>query len=910
MIYLKKHFLIAIVLIGLSSPLFAKPPLWEAMEAFENGEDERAATLFRPLAPGNPIVRPYLEYLNAEGLPEAEDLRFYATDTYARGWFDVSRKLRRVNELTRQIQGEANPKGKARLKERRERFIAKELTLGEQHIAAHYAAGSFFESGILLSEENDREKNALAYYSAFREETEEVDVRILLALKRLNAKITLGEVDICSKVPILEHLLQTMDVGAATFKFARLFETSAPDFYLRLVRSAAFHGVMEAQFKTAKKFSNSTEEVFYWFMQAAQQGHNLSQVQVAHMLEMGVGCKVDPQKCFKYSQLGINSLTEPNSTAYFNHGHRLMKGIGIDPNPEQAEVYFKLAVDSGGDDDMVWEYGRCLRDRGRSEEARKVWEPLALRGHLSALQDFAVSCQNPQDYLHLLPICLEKAKADDHALRLVTQLVCQSRTQTIDLGALYDLLGRFEASSNTEDREFGCLYRAALLLHLNKERRLKGDVVELLKRAMNLGSAVAAYELGDCYLSGRFVDPNLDEALKHFRTAAKGGIGDAHQKIGFILMERHDPSVDAEAIENLRKAIEMSSELQLFAKFNLAIMYSDERGGSTRDFPVIMKLLEDCLNNPELRLDALYHLAKCEFLQMIQGSEERERHSLKALEHLEEGVGSDHAPSLFLKGHLLYGQGENNSDRRREGVQLLREAAKKDYPAALMTYAFLMILGDPNIPNRSHETVMKVLRRLSKEHQTQFYKTILTLKEDLLRQVAVEEMERGSKVEAVVGPQSMEDNRRDDLTGKGKELDKGSETESVDPRLERLLTEIDQLAGKKQVKWRLFERVMKKFVTLTSGGFKAGKGSGLHVNLAGVLGGLHIPHGRNANELTGGRLESMRALLEQAVRGELSQAQIAGLLEQAGRKSLEEGPSSQPSSSSSQSKKKGKKKKH
>lgn len=931
---IRVSFLILTFLIGLNAILFAKPPLWEAMDAYERDDLETARILFRGVK-NSPIARPYLIALELKKASEFEDLSDYEIDKFAKGWFEVSKILRRISQFTQQMAAESKAKKKKTLLTKRKNVIVNELMKLSGGVA-HYALGQLIDQGVVLTGQLSSKTAAANYYSSSFQQKTVMDVRALLKLVENRANITSRGVDIARTIPILRRYLEieNADVGEAIFRFAGLFNTPGAsffnsDFYIKLVRCAALYGSVEAQFETAKNYSDSIPECFYWFMQAAQQGDRRSQAQVAQMLEEGQGCKIDPQKCLKYSQLSVESLVEDSPTAYFNHANRLRRGIGTTPDIEKAEEYYKQAVDSGGDDDMVWEYGRCLRDRGKLEEARKVWEPLALKGHLNALQDFAAICQNPQDYLHLLPICLEKAKTDDHALRLVTQLVCQSKTQSINLEELYNLLERFEKNSTKEDRIFGYLYRAALLLYLNESGHLRGDAVELLKKAVILGSNEAAFELGECYLVGRAVEPNSDQALNYFKIAAKGGIEVAHQKIGYILMERHDPSVDAEAIEHFRKASNIPSELHYFAKFNLAIMLLDQRGGSTRDYPVITQLLEDCLNHPEIRVDALYHLAKCELLKMRDDKTNKDLNAQKALQLIEEGFRGGHLPSLFLRGCLLIQESDSNSSQQREGFDNMRCAAEAGFSSAKMVYAYLSIMGVEGLLERSIESTIEQLSRFTPNEKNLFYGILEKMippeyseqhsdseelssekKEDssLANSETVSTSEEHIQVneEGPETPKEWKKKERKREKERGKVIKKEGQVlipASIDPRLARLLGRLEEYKGKKQVKWLKFKNFMHEVMAVTSGGFTPGKGSGLHVKIAGLASGLHIPHGpRNASEISGGRLEDMRRLLEEVLRGQMNSAQTVALL----RESSQE-VSQASSSTSEKTKKKNKK---
>ncbi|HBG34003.1 MAG: hypothetical protein A2X70_02490 [Alphaproteobacteria bacterium GWC2_42_16] len=864
MVFLKKQLPFVLLFfalgIGLCSSLFAAPSLWDAIEDYEHGEDKKAAQFFSATRV-SPITRPYIKSLEEKGFlktsaPSSEDLHTYEIDQYARGWFEVSEILRNINRLKDNIVKGENKETKTKLqKKKNSDFLKKILSL--KHPAAQYVSGRFFEKTLM------REKAIEAYKDSFHYG---MDVRALLALKRL-APEKMEEPMFIERLPVLDHLLEKKEIGEALFDFSKFFESQEPKisrFKCILVRTAALHGYKDAQLAIAQSFSTSEEEIFYWLMQAAEQGSALAMDGVAYRLEHEKGCLRDITKSFSYSQHAVQLNQEHNPLIYYNHAIRLYQGIGTHANSEEAEIYFKRAIDHGGDDDMAHQYAECLHSNGKTSLAKRSWHDLALKGYLPALQSLLAISSDPLEYESLIPKWLTLAEKDDAALRIVAIMITSLQSEPFDniCPHLYDLLGRFEKKEDKRDQCYAYLNKALLLRYFNTRQRLKGNVIELFSKAADLESAQACFELGQCYFAGFDVKPDADKALEFFQIALQKGVLLAHEKIGLILMNRNDPRQDEKAFFHLKKAYSLlqESELRPYIAYNLALMHIENRGGAQYNRVLVEKLFSECMEHPVLRVDARYELAKLKLRETTDDvyhdlrkirepfREDQEDKTTdtkfeEALRLLKEGVEKEDPPSLFLKGQLL-SSGSKSLEQQKDGLRYIKLAIKKGAQYAKLYYAILLTLGSDAI-ERNIEEAKQILLKLSTGEQE--------LYGQFIRDVLTSDAEYKSKESAKL------------------QSEKEEESSHLDPKIQRLLDEFDRCTGKKKIKWRKMETLMQKFMQLTSGSITPGKGSGRRVECAGIITGLHIPHGRDSSELTGGRLKSMRELMKNAFQNTMDQ---------------------------------------
>lgn len=90
------------------------------------------------------------------------------------------------------------------------------------------------------------------------------------------------------------------------------------------------------------------------------------------------------------------------------------------------------------------------------------------------------------------------------------------------------------------DTEFMVLVGDSYQSPVIAERRNLEESYRWYRKAANLGSAHAMYELGLCYYFGSGVDENLDEAIRFLELAVEGGYTDAIEELGELYYDEDD----------------------------------------------------------------------------------------------------------------------------------------------------------------------------------------------------------------------------------------------------------------------------------------------------------------------------------------------------------------------------------
>ena len=114
---------------------------------------------------------------------------------------------------------------------------------------------------------------------------------------------------------------------------------------LTQLQGKANQGNSEDEFRLAQTYLNepsikNEEEAFYWFSQAAEQGHQQAKLQAADMLVKGQGTQKDINAAaLWYTQLAI----EGNNQAAYSLGELYEQDSGSFDALDQAELWYRLA---------------------------------------------------------------------------------------------------------------------------------------------------------------------------------------------------------------------------------------------------------------------------------------------------------------------------------------------------------------------------------------------------------------------------------------------------------------------------------------------------------------------------------------------------------------------------------------
>ena len=277
----------------------------------------------------------------------------------------------------------------------------------------------------------------------------------------------------------------------------------AEEYYL----SAAKKGHTEAQYTLAKFYSNgcgySVEDVMNmrivkveviekdpgkavkWWTKAAQQGHVKSMVELGNCYLDGNGVKKNPAEAIKW---WTTAADHRHVASMARLGDLYRDGKDVDRNMTEAIKWWTKAADYGDEESMV-KIGRCYEKGDGVEkdldEAVKWWQMAIDEGGRDFQKNYASLCEYVSSY--------QKAKKGDPE-------------------EIYKLGRKYMDKSKKEDE--------------NDPNAI--EAVALYRKAAELGSANAMYQLSSCYMDGiGGVKQDFDEAIKWTQNALDHGYGDS-----------------------------------------------------------------------------------------------------------------------------------------------------------------------------------------------------------------------------------------------------------------------------------------------------------------------------------------------------------------------------------------------
>ena len=181
-------------------------------------------------------------------------------------------------------------------------------------------------------------------------------------------------------------------------------------------------------------------------------------------------------------------------------------------------------------------------------------------------------------------IALSEGRKDD-AIDALSNLVIAENAEAIYQTAMI-YLGQPEPSSEDVNLGVSLMTKAAALGHDFAEVRLAwiliqwmdkvGEGLRLLTNAADRGNTIAQGDLGNLYLRGDYVEPNIETALKYLELASNSGNVEAQISLATVFSDGIKVPTDYQkSLKYNLMALEQGSPR---ANFNLAIMYSKGQG--------------------------------------------------------------------------------------------------------------------------------------------------------------------------------------------------------------------------------------------------------------------------------------------------------------------------------------------
>jgi TPR repeat protein len=845
----------------LITPLFAQDPLWDAIEAWEQGDNKRAAILFEKFKRGNPVARPYIKdlisrkFLTDDSLHE--DFECSKFNTNAECWFETSKLVRELLNPKQSIKGS---KSKDLQKKEKKRAKALKTLLALETPAACYARAKLAECGK-IAEKDTKAYSAAQYKKSFQVMGEGcIDLRCLLELEASPQYVVLNRVVNMSKlIPQIKEQLKVQSMGNVLYGLSQSIQETTVSTLFR--RSAAYLGSVEAQIEMAQSHSTSLLEGLCWFSQAAEQDHPKGLDFLAYQFEHGVIIARDPKKCMFYSERALEMNENHEPLIYYNHAFRL-EALG---QLDEADQLYQKALDHGADAKAQHSIAKHFINRGNLEKAKQILFALGKTGYLSAVEDYTVIATDAAGFEELIPVCLAAPREDENAVSLCTRMFVRTSDEVRQKfkKPIFERLKVNILSKNPEVKKVAAYEAGVFLRAFNFDKVLVGDPFKYFTMASKLGSAEADYELGNCYKDGIGVEANQALAIEAYERSIRAGVKLGLNSAGLLLMNLNDRALDVKALEYLQRAYKEVPEIREAAAFNLGLMHKSGRGGAAEDPVLVEKYFREAAEDPSFRVDAHYELAR--YLANLDPN-----NLMVATELLEEGVRLEDLPSLSIYGQLLlYNPASNeNKELRKRGVQCILQAANLKLSPARAVFAMLTLTGVEGVLKKNPDKVKLYLSHFSEQEVELFNELvenyILQFAVKLLEyRVSREELQQAVEVE----PESSESDE-EPIVEEMPALEgvpEAKETQIVDPKVARLQARIEELQGKKQVKWRKVRGLMGQVMNLSSGNVAPGRGSGQRIEMGDRTTVVHIPHGSDSSETDAGRVNTLQTLMKAAV---------------------------------------------
>lgn len=822
----------------LPSPLLSKPPsLFEAITAFEEGDDVRARKLFRPFLRGTPIARPYCEFLMPEELPPQENICRGKKNPYEedlRQWYEVSLLSRTLNEIEKNeeasekknrpykklIQLFAEKKSPAagyataqiaeRLKNKEERDEADELYLMNFIVSNNAINKNKFRAALNRSPELKEQKlmqtiqEALScgmQFGKYMTESVFFDPRSLISIIGKTKQLRVGakDADPVDLVPIAKILKKQFELkteSESLFGLAEIFYKTHNPLTKHFLAMAAALGCPHAQRVFSQIVLNEHQKLF-WISQSCEKEEFWA------LTEAVCATPADPTNAYIYL-------------------HRLLS-LG---DYKQAQTYISGKLEENQFDDVSSFFNFILKD----------YETLDFENMVYLIMSF-------------LPKMPEESIAK-FAQKFFAFL--EKRKNGISYVLRGSVLVNYNSDNSIVDAEFG------------------GDPLKHFEIAESEGIARAAYQIGVIYEQ----EEKAEEALAAYERSISKGDTFALHNAGRLLMDKRDSELDIKALKYLREAYDIVPEFKAVTAYNLAIMHMYGRGGAEQDYRIIREYVKVACEDASFKDDAYFEFGLYCIEQKLPF----------AMSYLNEAAQNDHPEALLYAGQLLLFNDPNKKiEHRQQGYNYIKKAFDLNAPGAKPIYAFLHLTGIAGVLEPNKKIVSELVDSFTPKESAFYFQALKRFKGSLTAHPEKEvvllekEEEEGTSIshpwkETALPPTSEKDITKKHLAEstekKFPEIAEKAPLSPYEKKIERLQIEIEELMSKKQVKWRKVQKLMGQMINLTSGSFRpaTGGGSGHKGKIGNTPIHLHIAHGKGHNPtmLTGGRLDSMVKALRDA----------------------------------------------
>ncbi|WP_455210341.1 tetratricopeptide repeat protein [Kaarinaea lacus] len=373
-----------------------------------------------------------------------------------------------------------------------------------------------------------------------------------------------------------QKLVETQEPQFATAEAPQIALSSPLSELLKLAQA----GDVAAQFELAQLYFNGTpnkrpdsNDAFYWYEQAARNGHSESQFKLGWFYYNGEFIAKD----LTLAQYWFDEAAKQNHSGA-KQQVALMKAQTKKQKQSQSDIL--IAQANQGNKDAQYQLGLLYLNGEKSNRKTAISQntPEALRWFIAAANQNHVEAQFQVGMIYFDPQSTENTQAEQWLTKAASN---QHLEAQYFLGSLYESQGEADKAAKWLDRAVEQNHDGALdllfLLYLDKRLSSvdKNKAIQWLEKASQKGYIEAQYQLGEHYLQenlqGNADEKSVAKAYEWIYKAAAKGHTQAQYRLG--LMYKEGKGVNKHYTKSagwLRRAAEGG---QVDAQFQLGEMY-------------------------------------------------------------------------------------------------------------------------------------------------------------------------------------------------------------------------------------------------------------------------------------------------------------------------------------------------
>lgn len=284
------------------------------------------------------------------------------------------------------------------------------------------------------------------------------------------------------------------------------------------------------------------KSAFELFKKAAKKDNAVAEAYLGEYYSKGYVRKDLKRSFYWYKQAALNG----HADAQYNVGVSYEKGVGVAKDSEQAFAWYRQAAENGCDEaqyDLAEAYDKGTFFEQNDEKAFQWYLSAAENGHALAMHNLGCcyyNGQGTQKNLNKAREWWEKAiekGCSESCLQLGNMYYYGIGTDlNYEKGVEY-----FQKAANNANafNNLGIACMDGKFLPVDNAL-----AVDYFNRAIDAGSAQGCYNLGRCYEIGAGVERNLEEAAKLYLKAIEGGVKEAFAGLARVVKAHEEEKND------------------------------------------------------------------------------------------------------------------------------------------------------------------------------------------------------------------------------------------------------------------------------------------------------------------------------------------------------------------------------